>query len=188
MSEQPPNRSLRLRHRIVGAAVLAALIAIFVPAVLEFDRSTETGITTSNIPERPADLRVEEIPLLPPAAGPVVSGNRAPAGTEPQATGGEAAEVAPGADASATAEAPAASTARAWVVRVGSFSSNDNAVALRDRLRAAGFDAFVDKAAVDGATMFRVHVGPEIDRARGDALRDRLAREMKLDGLVVGYE
>jgi DedD protein len=194
MSEQPPNRSLRLRHRVVGAAVLAALIAIFVPAVLDFNRPAETRITRTNIPERPADLRVEEIPLVVPDARPAVrdSGQAAevreePPGVASTQSSDEAESAAP--DAAAAAAAPAAPSARAaWVVRLGSFSSKDNAVALRNRVRTAGFDAFVDEVKVDGTTMYRVHVGPEIDRARGDALRERLARELKLDGLVVGYE
>jgi DedD protein len=194
MSEQPPNRSLRLRHRVVGAAVLAALIAIFIPAVLDFDpRTTETRITRTHIPERPADLRVEEIPLVAPDAAPAVRKPAEPT-EETKAEPPVTASPEPGAVDAVPAPAPSAATAaaasapRAWVVRVGSFSSNDNAVALRDRVRAAGFDAFIDEATVDGATMFRVHVGPEIDRARGDALRERLTRELKLDGLVVGYE
>lgn len=207
MSEQLPNRSLRLRHRVVGAAVLAAIIAIFVPAVLDFNRPAETRITRTHIPERPVDLRVEEIPLVAPAAAPPRSpspvaseepelalnqeGDRAEEAQEVEAA--PAAPVAPAAPAARTAQpaqtAPAAASSRAaWVVRVGSFSSRDNAVALRDRVRAAGFDAFVDEAKVDGATMFRVHVGPEIDRARGDALRERLERQLKLNGIVVSYE
>lgn len=189
MSEQPSNRSQRLRHRIIGAAVLAALAAIFIPAVLDFERLPEGRITGTNIPARPADLRVEEIPLTPPAAGPVVPA--APAAIAES----EAERVTEGggddADSAAAGSAPADAAPaepRAWVVRVGSFSSNDNAVALRDRLRGAGFDAFVDQVRIEDATMSRVHVGPEIDRARGDALRDRLEREMGLKGLVVGYE
>lgn len=187
MSEQPSNRSQRLRHRVIGAAVLAALAAIFIPAVLDFERPPEGKITGTNIPARPADLRMEEIPLIPPAAGPVVPAR--PPAPAVVAEGGDGRVIAGGSDDGAAAgPAPAAAEPRAWVVRVGSFSSNDNAVALRDRLRGAGFDAFVDQVTIEGATMSRVHVGPEIDRARGDALRDRLEREMKLKGLVVGYE
>lgn len=184
MSEQPSNRSQRLRHRIIGAAVLAALAAIFIPAVLDFERPPEGKITGTNIPARPADLRVEEISLVPPAAGPVVPA--VPAAPAVIADGEGSDDDGVSADSAPAAAAPA--EPRAWVVRVGSFSSNDNAVALRDRLRGAGFDAFVDQVRIENSTMSRVHVGPEIERARGDALRDRLEREMGLKGLVVGYE
>jgi DedD protein len=191
MSEQPSNRSQRLRHRVIGAAVLAALAAIFLPAVLDFERTPEGKISGTNIPPRPLDLRVEEIPLTPPAVRPP-----APAVPAASIAESDAARViedgdagAGGSDSDSATLAPAAPTEpRAWVVRVGSFSSNDNALALRNRLRKAGFDAFVDQVKIEDATMSRVHVGPEIERARGDALRDRLEREMGLKGLVVGYE
>lgn len=161
MSEQKPKeRRQRALHRLVGALVLVALAVIFLPMILDFRGGEDAAITRTNIPERPPGLRVEEIPLLPPAAPPAA----------PAATDGEA------------------QTPRAWVVRVGSFASAENANALRDQIRSKGFSAFVDEVKVDGRTLSRVQVGPEAERARGDALRDRLKQELKLDGMVVAYE
>lgn len=158
MSEhKPKDRGKRNLHRLVGALVLTALGVILLPMILDFRAGEETAITRSNIPERPAGLRMEEIPLLPPAAPP-----------EPAAQG----------------EAPP----QAWVVRVGSFASAENANGLRDQLRSKGFPAFVDEVSVEGRTLSRVQVGPETERTRGDALRDRLKQELKLDGIVVAYE
>lgn len=181
MSEDTPrDRRQRLFHRLVGALVLAALAVILVPMILDFRTDQETAITRSNIPPRPEGLRMEEIPLVPPA-GPAA----------PDAAVGDAApapaDAPPGATAPPDAPAPPPQP-HAWVVRVGSFSSAENANALRDRLRAQGYAAFVDQVVVDGKTLSRVQVGPEAQRARGEALRDRLAREMKLNALLVAYE
>lgn len=159
MSEhKPKDRGQRLLHRLIGALVLTALGVILLPMILDFQSGEETAITRSNIPERPAGLRMEEIPLLPPAAPPE--------------------------SAAARGEAPP----QTWVVRVGSFASAENANALRDQLRSKGFPAFVDEVSVEGRTLSRVQVGPETERTRGDALRDRLKQELKLDGIVVAYE
>lgn len=75
----------------------------------------------------------------------------------------------------------------AWVVQVGSFSSDENALALRDRLRARKIPAFVEKVESGGAPVYRVRVGPEADRARADGLRQRLLDEFQLQGMVMQH-
>lgn len=202
MSEQTSrDRRQRLFHRLVGALVLTALAIIVLPMILDFRADYDTAITRSNIPERPAGLRMEEIPLQAP-----VRPTPAPAASTPASASAPASppaeavnEAAPPATPAAVAEAPrqpppvaaapaVPSAAKGWVVRVGSFSSAENAQGLRDQLRAKGYAAFVDQAAIDGKTMWRVHVGPEAQRERGDALRDRIERDMKLNAIVVAHE
>jgi len=71
---------------------------------------------------------------------------------------------------------------------VGSFSSADNAQALRDRLKAAGFTAFTEPGrSADGSAFTRVFVGPEIQREKADALAARLQKSEGLKALVVRY-
>lgn len=179
MSEQKSsNRRQRLFHRLVGALVLAALAIIVLPMILDFRADQGTAITRSNIPERPAGLRMEEIPLQVPVRPAALDDAR----SADVVTGAEAA------DSQAVAPVAAAVVPKAWVVRVGSFSSAENAQGLRDQLRAKGYAAFVDQAEIDGKTMWRVHVGPEAQRERGDALRDRIVGEMNLKAIVVAYE
>ncbi|MDR2876680.1 MAG: SPOR domain-containing protein [Chromatiales bacterium] len=163
MSEQSRDRKQRIVHRLVGGLVLVALALIILPMVMDFEVGEDVAITRTNIPERPAGLRVEEIPLLPPEAP------LHPPNTE-------------------ASPPPPAAAARSWVVRVGSFGNAENANALCDQIRSKGFPAFVDEVRVNGKTLSRVQVGPETERARGDALRDRLKRELDLDGMVVAYE
>ena len=93
--------------------------------------------------------------------------------------------------ASAAPAAPAPSKDRmnitAWIIQLGSFSSEQNALALRDQLRAKGYTAFVEKIKSGGSQLFRVRVGPELERARADALRDKLEKETKQKGIVERY-
>ncbi len=181
----PRDRRQRLFHRLVGALVLVALAVIVLPMILDFRVDYDTAITRSNIPERPAGLRMEEIPLQAPSRSTGPSASSGPASSVTHEAQAAAADV--GEDEQAAVQPPAA-PAKGWVVRVGSFSSAENARALRDQLRAKGYTAFVDQVQIDGKTMSRVHVGPEAQRERGEALRDRIAGEMNLKAIVVAYE
>lgn len=75
----------------------------------------------------------------------------------------------------------------AWVVQVGSFSSEKNARSLRDRLRKKGFNAFAEPVLGAGDGVTRVYIGPELDRDEAVAAGERLSREMQMNGLVVRY-
>ena len=83
-----------------------------------------------------------------------------------------AAQPAPQPAPETAAKPPPASDA--WSVQVGSFSQRDNAMALQQRLTAAGFDAFVSRVVTDAGTLYRVRVGPVPDRAAADRLLGRV--------------
>ena len=92
----------------------------------------------------------------------------------------------------ATVSKPAASTKPAtakvvgrWVVQLASFASEQNALALRDKLRAKGHKVLVEKITTRGVPLLRVSVGPEAERARAEAVRDKLQQEFKIKGNVV---
>lgn len=81
----------------------------------------------------------------------------------------------------------AAGAGYGWMVQVGSFSDPENAAALRDELRQAGFTAHSDRIQVDDRVRYRVRVGPEIDRGAAELLLRRLKEEQNLNGLVVSH-
>lgn len=72
-----------------------------------------------------------------------------------------------------------------WFVQVGSFSRESNAGELRDRLREAGYTAFVESSTVEGKTTHRVRVGPEMDRSGAESQRDEIQSEFDLKGIVI---
>ncbi len=54
----------------------------------------------------------------------------------------------------------------AWVVQLGSFSSEQNAKELEARLQKQGYAAFVEKLYASDGQKYRVRIGPELVRAR----------------------
>jgi DedD protein len=74
-----------------------------------------------------------------------------------------------------------------WVVQMGSFSSEQNALRLRDRLRKAGFVTQVEKVLVGGKTVYRVRVGPYLERAEAEGSQKKLAETFGLKGRVFAY-
>lgn len=81
--------------------------------------------------------------------------------------------------------APAAQ--QAWVVQLGVYGNVKTAIDLRETLRKAGHSAFTEEVVTPHGKALRVRVGPDLDRAAAQALRDRLARETGHDGIVMAY-
>ncbi len=75
----------------------------------------------------------------------------------------------------------------AWAVQVGSFGQEKNANALRDKLRKQGYASFVERIYSKSSVSYRVRIGPELDRKKAEKLRDKLASNEKLKGIVVRY-
>lgn len=159
--------------------MLIALAVILVPMILDFDTGQLQSSSQDTIPEKPRDFRVEEVPLIVP--GDVATR----AGEEPAAAPDDGAARAP----VGLAGRPVKGNPAAWVVQVGSFSGEENARVLRDQLRAKGYKAvFIDRDMIGGKPVLRVRIGPEMERTRSEQVREKLAREMKLEGVVVSYD
>lgn len=117
-------------------------------------------------------------PESKPAAAPVAK----PA--EAAAAAAKSAQPAPAAPPAKPAEAPANAAGTGFVVQVGAFADAAAATALRDRLRAAGFNAFTDRVQTEGGARTRVRVGPAVTRAEADALKAQVKAKAGLDGIV----
>lgn len=203
----------RLKQRLVGAVVLAALAVIFVPMLLDGVQEGDFADGRTAIPPKTAEryaaesassepvapLAIVEVQDEPASPASQSAGTAVPSGV-PQpvrdgATPPQPAAVKPPmavptpspAQAPTRKEAGAGKGLSAWVVQVGSFNREDYALALRDELRAAGYTVFIERVRQPAGDVFRVRVGPEIERARADALRARLEKEKKLQGIVQQY-
>lgn len=73
---------------------------------------------------------------------------------------------------------------RAWSVQLASLSNRARAEELQKTLRSQGYNAYI--RSFDG--MNRVFVGPVIQRAEADRLRDQLSKQQKLNGFVVRFQ
>ena len=187
-----------LKQRIVGALVLLALAVIFLPMLLSReDELRHVQVDAPQMPAAPAMPDVELEPVIVPEPQPVadepmtaepVSG-QARVAAEPitPVTAPAAAPVQPPAVA---APAPVANKLDAnslpisWSVQLASLSSASGAQALQKTLRSQGYNAYV--RTFDG--MNRVFVGPLIERAEANRVRDQLNRQHKLNGFVVRFQ
>ncbi len=167
-----------MKQRLVGAVVLVALVVIFVPMLLDDEPMVTSSITKSNIPPQPGSdfptrtvPRKEVKPLLPAASA--IESTKA-ARSKPEA---KPAKTAP----------KARTGLSAWVVQVASFEKRANANKLVKRLQAKKLSAFLEQASVDGKTVFRVRVGPEVDHKKAEAIRARIERRFKLKGKIERY-
>lgn len=93
--------------------------------------------------------------------------------------------LAENANADAPVAAVPATRAGGWAVQIGALKTAEDANKLRGRLQGAGFVAYVDKLAAEGQTLWRVRVGPEVERVNADKLRERIKEKLKLDGMIV---
>lgn len=188
------------------------LAVIVIPILLDDSRRLDTGISTTNIPEKPDDgFTTRLIPILeqdeiPPAEA---DGEDVPAPLEADAAVAlEAATPAETAtkdeaaipDEAATPEEQAQPEPGAnagtenkgltgYVVQVGSFS-RANADKLNDKLRTAGYASYVVDEPVktrEGSELFRVRIGPEVLRSEALTLKAELKKEMDLDAIVMSY-
>lgn len=75
-----------------------------------------------------------------------------------------------------------------WVVQVGSFSSSKKAETLTAELRQAGYSAFSEKVSSATATVYKVRIGPEIERDKAIALKRKVKAEQGLDAFVTTQE
>ena len=192
----------KLKERLVGAAVLVAVAVIFIPIIFTDSPETEV-ILGSNIPEKPeTNFNSRIIPVIESddkfSSTPIDSEN-IESGKSQQNDGLiiEQKVVAEkvistkenNAEKILTTEVEGNTTVglSAWIVQLGSFTEEDNAQSLNEKLRTAGYPSFVEPLKRDGKISYRVRVGPEIKRSEADMLLKKLKEKMQLDGIVVSY-
>jgi DedD protein len=171
----------RARYRVTGAVFLIAVAIIVLPMLLD-----GAGV------ESPA------APVLPPAPAPTSAPEVAPI-SDAELAPAEALrrrvdEVGFAADNStrlgdpvlAPADQPASDAIpQAWGIQVASFADRSNAVALRDRLRADGYQSVLSDVKGLTGTATRVAIGPIIDRADAVKLEHEVEKRYGLDAIVV---
>lgn len=197
-----------LKQRMVGALVLVALAVIFLPMLLSRqDEMRRVVVDAPEMPQAPAvpEMIVEPADVVEPEAlpqEPMTPESEAPQVAEvpsqPSAAQKPAAPVETPKPAAvpAPASAPVAAASKpesrldantlpiSWSVQLASLSSRPGAETLQKTLRSQGYNAYI--RSFDG--MNRVFVGPLIERAEAERLRDQLNRQHKLNGFVVRFQ
>ena len=113
----------------------------------------------------------------PPAPAPALAAKPATAPVQPI-------PAAPGKPDTTQSRVDANGLSVSWSVQLASLASRDSAEKLQKSLRSQGYNAYLRTA--DGKN--RVFVGPLIERAEADRLRDLLSRQQNLKGFVVRFQ
>lgn len=131
-----------------------------------------------------AAVKTEALPPEPVAAAKPAPKPEAPKPEpKPAAAKPEPATAAAAAKPVAVPTAPAASSV-GFAVQLGAFGQATEANALRDKVRAAGFSAFVEQVRTDKGTLNRVRVGPVANRAEAENLKAQVASKVGVAGMV----
>ncbi|QJI41199.1 SPOR domain-containing protein [Pseudomonas sp. ADAK2] len=206
------------KQRMVGALVLVALAVIFLPMLFSRqDEQRQITVQAPAAPQAPSMPQVQVEPVVVPEPQtlpqePVpsddeIADQQAP--TMPIAPAAPVASTPAAAPKPVTPPAPVAKPAPAqpiaaapakpdttqsrvdanglsvsWSVQLASLSSRASAESLQKSLRSQGYNAYIRTA--DGKN--RVFVGPLIERAEADRLRDLLGRQQNLKGFVVRFQ
>ncbi|MFJ4155454.1 SPOR domain-containing protein [Pseudomonas sp. NPDC089752] len=205
-----------MKQRMVGALVLVALAVIFLPML--FTREDEMRQVRVEAPQAPAmptlpEVKVEPVAVPEPQPLPeepqqppvVVNESTAPATTpsqpitpSPQTQAQPKAQTpvpTPAPKAATPAPAPAATATApskvdvnglpvSWSIQLASLSNRAGAESLQNTLRSQGYNAYIRSA----GGMNRVYVGPLIERAEAERVRDAINRKQNLKGFVVRFQ
>ena len=72
-----------------------------------------------------------------------------------------------------------------WVVRVATFAIGSNVEHLRQRLRQYGYASYVQSVQTGNGALWRVCAGPVVSRKAAERLRDAIAGDLHLKGMLV---
>lgn len=132
----------------------------------------------------------EDVDLRPVEAPKPQAGSAQPKPAKPVVAAAKPAQNAPAESASAKPVTPdnaSSGAATRWYLNAGSFTQKDNAVALHDNLKKQGFAVSIKETASDKGTIYKVRIGPLLDKAKAQAMKVKLA-QINVNSFVAGEE
>ncbi len=187
-SDRADAERVRLQAAQTRSDVTTRVVTLDAPAA-----SAAPAPSTPSVPQSTAaaaPVTTQSLPPEPTQPAPIAA--TAPASTpaplpKPVAPAPKAVAPAPKPAAPVPKPAEAIKPAAAnigFAVQLGAFSKAEDANALRDKLRASGFSAFVQQVNTDNGTLSRVRVGPVASRADADQLKAQVAAKAGINGMV----
>lgn len=193
-----------LKHRLIGAAVLAAVAVLLLPSFFKEKKDYQVS-TKSQIPARPNVVAEEfkppqPVPNIEPAPAPETMFVPTEAVTEQSVAvaplAGSVSSIAASVKttvASQLSSVPAMPLNQhglpdAWVIQVGSFTTKEAANKLRDDLQADGQKAYVRTTTTGGSSISRVYIGPKLDRNQAMALKEQMDKRLKVKSMVMRFQ
>ncbi len=98
-------------------------------------------------------------------------------GAEPPAKPASTETVSKSVSVEPAAKPAAAETATVrWYLNAGSFSQKANAASFQETLKKQGFASSIKEVAAPGGTVFKVRIGPMLDKVKAQAVKAKLAQ------------
>jgi DedD protein len=205
------------KQRMVGALVLVALAVIFLPMLFSRqDEQRQVVVEAPAAPQAPvmpqvqvepvvvpepqalpeeepvpseADVAAQQAPSMPvqpsvPVVKPAPAVAAKPAAPAPAPKPVAPQPAAPGKPEVGQSRIDPTGLSISWSIQVASLGNREGAEALQKKLRSQGYNSYIRSA--DGKN--RVFIGPLIERAEADRLRDLLDRQQGLKGFVTRFQ
>ena len=200
-----------IRQRLVGALVLLALAVVFWPIIFVTPQ-TDEPFTVNPMPPRP---EIDESPLPKPVSQrseveanlvmpeideesqiAAIEATLLPEDETASETGDpfESIPTAESLTSSKTPTAPlegvqrdAGGFAKSWVLQVATVSRKTRAEGLVKQLQEKGYEAFHQSIQRDGKTLWRVQIGPKLQRSALRAIKAEIDKALNVDARVIKY-
>lgn len=193
------------KQRLVGIAVIFALAVIFLPMILDGSGVRKNTLEV-DIPPQPVvkfnpefeqkivelKAKVEKLPSLQPQFVDESSSQKENK-IERKSELAEPKETSPEPQPSTKKEPqPETEIARVggdtWVLQVGSYKDHEKALSQRDMLRKSNIAAvFTEKFILNGEPIYRVRLGPFLNRDQSKIALNKIKAKYDIDGLIMKY-
>jgi DedD protein len=187
------------KHRIVGAIIVVSLAVIVLPMILSDEPGQPAASRVSDISEIPQlETKVLRLPTTS-LAEQAVTDTQVTTTTTTVETGStkkpeksnttitaRATQIEQTEPKSSANETSTAS--RGWVVQVGTFSNDDNARRLRDKLKKHGFLVKLVDVKLKGEKAVRVRVGPYRQKRVAEKAQTQIRQKVGVEGVVLAYK
>lgn len=200
-----------IKQRLVGMLILVIAGVVFIPDLLDGQKNSVKQ-DFKKIPPRPESSEspvIRDFPLAqvqeaikqtPKPSYEIADENAAPVNSNSQVakakveesfseeTGIESTEQAKEVVAEPQAQKPSQFERSAWVLRLGTFRNKPNVDALLTKLENAGVTTFVKPVEAKAGTLYRVFVGPELEKAKLEKAQKTLKELTGLNGKITEFE
>ena len=185
----------KLKQRLVGAAVLAAIAVIFLPSLLQRDFNQQVSTKTVIPPVQPVEPLLIAEPQRPKNMAEAPKPDRLfvadtpdelikarPLDTKPVV------KIQPEPAENPSPKLGQGNIPEAWVVQVGSFKDAAKAQALTGRLKGDGYKAYQRTFDTSSGKTTRVYVGPKLDKRLAQKIKQELDQSLKLQTMVLAFK
>jgi DedD protein len=190
----------RLKQRLLGGAVLVAVVVIFVPMLIE-ESVDQRLVTDHTIPEKPEYARVDPVVEKQLSRPPKIDKVEKPShGERPDkpfskpekevivpVEQDKREKTQPKPVSQPTMVQPTTASPTAWIIQVASMTKEANATRLIKQLREANLPAQMKRVNLNGKRHYRVRVGPELDHKLAKKMLEKIEQEFKLKPKLMRY-